>query len=140
MTLVRTDGPVVVVPAAVADLVAPALRSWLREVEARIGRDQRGSLRDVAEVVEELEEAAAVYRHAMSPDGSPRRHFRAGEVDPGDGDVVCTVEEAAKALSLSTRQVQRLVAGGTLRATRPARDLLVERASVNAELARRRAS
>lgn len=139
--IVGTDGPVVVVPAAVADLVAPPLRTWLRAVEAIVGVDQRQVLRAVTEVVEDLERAAEMYQ-AMSPGVSSRRHFRAAGPGSGEGVAVtrCTTREAADLLGLHPRRVQRLVAAGVLRAERPGRDLLIDLASVRAELARREAS
>lgn len=150
--IVGTDGPVVAVPAAAAGEVLLALAPRLRQLRALAGPEWATTVEVLEELVEDLTAVAAAYersleedaeRWAMSAWGSASGHFRAGGGESGDGDAVnspwLTSREAADVLGVGDRQIRRL-AGAVLETQRPGRDLLFSRASVEAELARRRAS
>lgn len=138
MSVLHGDGPFVVIPAPLAELLAPPLRAWLRDVEARIGRGE--SLAAAAEIVGELERAAVTYRRRlMSADRSASGHSvaRCEECpDPRPVDWI-SVDEAAGRLDVTGRHVRRLADGGLLRSWRAGRDRLIDASSVDAYVARR---
>ena len=129
------DGPSVVVPCGVANVIAPPLKRWYLDALTRLPRDQRERLRPIGAVIEELERVALGPSLSADVSASGQFHRDIDECaqDPPVHEWV-TVQAAADMLNLDQRTVRRLTTAGALRCWQPARDRLVSVNSIRSYL------
>lgn len=114
-----------------AAILLPAVRRFASELADFDGRRGRRTLSQVADLLQDLEDAAA--RH--------RARFACAPIDGrSDGDpsesMAMSTADAAERLSRSPKSIRELCASGELIATKHGRDWIISSAAVDAYLER----